>query len=157
MTLAVLEDALATFGGCALIVSHDRWFLDKVATGILAFEGDGRVELYEGSCSDYLARRPTVEPPRPAPVARPAPVVKEPPRRRLGFKERKELEGIEAVIVAAEGGVAELERALQDPGLYAARGAEVPARVAELEAARRRVDGLYARWQELESLREADR
>ena len=42
MTLGVLEDALAHFGGCALVVSHDRWFLDKVATGILAFEGNGR-------------------------------------------------------------------------------------------------------------------
>ena len=45
VTLGVLEDALADFPGCALVVSHDRWFLDKIATGILAFEGDGRVDL----------------------------------------------------------------------------------------------------------------
>src|SRR5207248_4664315 len=58
VTLSVLEDALTRFPGCALIVSHDRWFLDKVATGILAFEGEGRVVLYEGDFSFYLARRP---------------------------------------------------------------------------------------------------
>ena len=46
-----------TFAGCALIVSHDRWFLDRVATGILAFEGDGKVTLYEGSYAFYAERR----------------------------------------------------------------------------------------------------
>jgi ATPase subunit of ABC transporter with duplicated ATPase domains len=48
-TLGALEEGLASFAGCALIVSHDRWFLDRVATGILAFEGNGQVTLYEGS------------------------------------------------------------------------------------------------------------
>jgi ATP-binding cassette subfamily F protein uup len=155
MTLGVLEEALASFGGCALVVSHDRWFLDRVATGILAFEGDGRVGFYEGSCSDYLARRrPAPEATRPTAAPRPAPAAARPARpRKLGFHERKELDGIEAAIEEAEGAVAALERTLQDPGVYAARAAEVPALVGELEAARRRVDGLYARWQELEALR----
>ena len=57
-TLGALEDGLITFPGCALIVSHDRWFLDRVATGILAFEGDGKVTFYEGSYSFYAERRP---------------------------------------------------------------------------------------------------
>jgi ATP-binding cassette subfamily F protein uup len=52
-TLSALEAMLTEFGGCALIVSHDRWFLDRVATSILAFEGDGRVELHRGNYSDY--------------------------------------------------------------------------------------------------------
>src|SRR6185503_16697645 len=56
-TLGALEEALADFAGCALIVSHDRWFLDRVATGILAFEGDGRVVFHEGDHSTYVARR----------------------------------------------------------------------------------------------------
>ena len=57
-TLGALEDGLVHFPGCALIVSHDRWFLDRVATAILAFEGDGKVVLYEGSYSFYAERRP---------------------------------------------------------------------------------------------------
>jgi ATPase subunit of ABC transporter with duplicated ATPase domains len=56
-TLRALEEALEEFGGCAVIVSHDRWFLDRVATHILAFEGDSQVRWYEGSFSDYEADR----------------------------------------------------------------------------------------------------
>jgi sulfate-transporting ATPase len=52
-TLRALEEALDAFGGCAVVVSHDRWFLDRVATHILAFEGDSQVYWYEGSFSDY--------------------------------------------------------------------------------------------------------
>jgi ATP-binding cassette subfamily F protein uup len=151
MTLGVLEEALAAFPGCALVVSHDRGFLDKVATGILAFEGDGKVSFYEGSCSDYLSRR-RAQPPAPVekPSAAPRPAAERP--RKRTFKENQELGAIEGLIAEAERAVAELEAALQDPTLYATRSAEVPARVAALEAARRRVDELYARWQELEAI-----
>ena len=71
VTLGVLEEALASFPGCALVVSHDRWFLDKVATGILAFEGDGQVEFYEGDCRPtWHARQPAQTPaPKPQPSA----------------------------------------------------------------------------------------
>lgn len=57
MTLSALEEALSVFPGCALVVSHDRWFLDRVATSILAFEGDGRVTRYAGNYSDFLSQR----------------------------------------------------------------------------------------------------
>ena len=56
-TLRALEEALEEFGGCAVVVSHDRWFLDRVATHILAFEGESQVRWYEGSFSDYEADR----------------------------------------------------------------------------------------------------
>ncbi len=56
-TLRALEEALEEFGGCAVVVSHDRWFLDRVATHILAFEGDSQVCWYEGSFTDYEADR----------------------------------------------------------------------------------------------------
>ena len=52
-TLRALEEALENFGGCAVIISHDRWFLDRIATHILAFEGDSRVVWFEGNYSDY--------------------------------------------------------------------------------------------------------
>jgi ATP-binding cassette ChvD family protein len=56
-TLRALEDALLDFAGCAVIISHDRWFLDRIATHILAFEGDSHVEWFEGNYQDYEADR----------------------------------------------------------------------------------------------------
>jgi ATPase subunit of ABC transporter with duplicated ATPase domains len=56
-TLRALEDALLQFAGCAVIISHDRWFLDRVATHMLAFEGDSRVVWFEGNYADYEADR----------------------------------------------------------------------------------------------------
>ncbi len=56
-TLAALEEALEEFAGCAVIITHDRWFLDRIATHILAFEGDSRVEWFEGNYADYEADR----------------------------------------------------------------------------------------------------
>jgi ATPase subunit of ABC transporter with duplicated ATPase domains len=54
-TLRALEEALENFAGCAVIISHDRWFLDRIATHILAFEGDSKVVWFEGNYSDYEA------------------------------------------------------------------------------------------------------
>jgi ATP-binding cassette ChvD family protein len=56
-TLRALEDGLEAFAGCALVISHDRWFLDRIATHILAFEGDSQVRWFEGNFSDYEAHR----------------------------------------------------------------------------------------------------
>jgi ATPase subunit of ABC transporter with duplicated ATPase domains len=58
-TLRSLEDALLEFAGCAIVISHDRWFLDRIATHILAFEGDSRVVWFEGSYQDYDKDRRT--------------------------------------------------------------------------------------------------
>jgi ATPase subunit of ABC transporter with duplicated ATPase domains len=56
-TLRSLEDALVNFAGCLVVVSHDRWFLDRIATHILAFEGESRVVWFEGNYQDYEANR----------------------------------------------------------------------------------------------------
>ena len=56
-TLRALEDALLAFAGCAVVISHDRWFLDRIATHMLAFEGDSHVEWFEGNYQDYEADR----------------------------------------------------------------------------------------------------
>jgi ATPase subunit of ABC transporter with duplicated ATPase domains len=56
-TLRALEEALENFAGCAVVISHDRWFLDRIATHILAFEGDSKVVWFEGNYSDYEADR----------------------------------------------------------------------------------------------------
>ena len=54
-TLRALEDALVTFPGCVVVISHDRWFLDRIATHILAFEGEGEAVWYEGNYQEYAA------------------------------------------------------------------------------------------------------
>ena len=53
ITIRGLEEGLGTFAGCAVVISHDRWFLDRIATHILAFEGDSEVYFFEGSYSEY--------------------------------------------------------------------------------------------------------
>jgi ATP-binding cassette subfamily F protein uup len=149
-TLGALEEGLTSFAGCALIVSHDRWFLDRVATAILAFEGDGAVTLYEGSYTFYAERRPK----RAAPVAkrdtRVAPAPSTPKPRKLTFKETRELEGMEEAIAAAEARVKELEARLSDPETF--KQGSVQDLVAELDRARAEVERLFARWQELDAI-----
>ena len=56
-TMRALEEALENFAGCAVVISHDRWFLDRIATHILAFEGDSHVEYFDGNYSEYEADR----------------------------------------------------------------------------------------------------
>jgi ATP-binding cassette subfamily F protein uup len=159
-TLGALEEGLTSFAGCALIVSHDRWFLDRVATAILAFEGGGKVTLYEGSYSFYAERRP--KPERAKRDAREPKDTRPPPAkaagpRKLSFKERQELAGIEAAIAAAEDKVATLEATLSDPAVFKDRGAEVQQLIAELDSARADVERLFARWQELDAIAAAEK
>jgi ATPase subunit of ABC transporter with duplicated ATPase domains len=56
-TMRALEEALENFAGCALVVSHDRWFLDRIATHILAFEGDSKVVWFDGNYSEYEEKK----------------------------------------------------------------------------------------------------
>ncbi|MEB3222895.1 MAG: ATP-binding cassette domain-containing protein [Candidatus Sericytochromatia bacterium] len=156
-TLRALEEALLDFPGCAIVVSHDRYFLNRVATSILAFEGDGRVVRSEGDYDTYLARAAARSEAAAAPVpkqdaapARPAP--RPEAARKLSFKEARELEGLPGDIEVAEAALAALEQTLADPDLYAHRGEEVPALIADAEARREAVARLYARWEELEGL-----
>ncbi|MDX2094022.1 MAG: ABC-F family ATP-binding cassette domain-containing protein [Kofleriaceae bacterium] len=152
-TLGALEEGLIAFPGCALIVSHDRWFLDRVATGILAFEGNGKVTFYEGSYAFYAERRPkSVSEARPKTESKDTRSPKPAGPRKLTFKEKAELAGMEAAIAATEARVTELEANLQDPNVFKERGAEVNQLVAELDAKRAEIERLFARWQELEAI-----
>jgi ATP-binding cassette subfamily F protein uup len=167
VTLNVLERLLLGFDGSVLLVTHDRYFLDKVATAILALEGDGHAVRYPGNYETYrtlkeqalamaAAERPAAEAPRaPRPPAG-APTGSEGRTRRPGrltFKEQRELEGMEGAILAAEGRKAELEGSLSDPATYQRAGAGVAELRSELERVSADVERLYARWQELEALR----
>jgi len=158
LTISALEQMLIDFDGTALVVTHDRWFLDRVATGILAFEGEGRVVLYEGSYSTYRALRASGA----AQVGRsrdPAASEKKErePRRSskpatLTYAERLELQAILPRIEEAEAKVAALEAQLADPALYqgAAAASEVPRLTGELRVAREEAARLLERWEALE-------
>ena len=160
-TLRALEDALVAFAGVVIVVSHDRYLLNRVATCILAFEGEGQVRLYEGDYDFYAARRAEQRrklaeqqsqsrsarrsAARPAAPQRP---------RRLTFAERRELEGMEETILLAEEEVGRLSAWLEDPEVYRLHGEQVPAQVAALRSAEAQVEALYARWEELDALRD---
>jgi ATP-binding cassette subfamily F protein uup len=117
-TLVTLEDYLDGFNGCLIVVSHDRYFLDRTVEHIFRFEGGGRVREYPGNYSAFLeARRVDEEaPPAQTPlkaVAKPArPSNKGAAKRKLSFKERKELEELEARIESTEVRQAEIEAEL---------------------------------------------
>lgn len=154
VTLNVLERLLLGFTGALLLVTHDRYFLDKVATRILAVEGDGHVVAYPGNYSLYRKLRAQAQAPALAlPPARGssavrAPLATNPKATKLGYLDQRELEGIEAAIQAAELLRAAHEAALVDPVIYSDSGASVLAR-SNFAAAAAEVDRLYARWEEL--------
>lgn len=161
-SLRMLEEALADFDGAVLVVSHDRYFLDRICDQIVAFEDEG-VRVQAGNYSYYLEKRQEREQrARQASEAagRSRPAAPPPPRksnrpRKLTFKEQRELEGMEAAILAAEQRVQELEATLNDPQFYATRAREAPGLVAELEQARATVAGLYDRWHELDDVKKS--
>jgi ATP-binding cassette subfamily F protein uup len=151
-TLGALEDLLAAWPGCVLVVSHDRYFLDRVATTILSFEGDGRVVRYPGNYSTYLSLKPEPEtkPSTPPPAQKKSTDSPGGPKA-LTYAERIELEGILDKIAAAEEKVTAIERELSDPALYATRGQDAKRLQTELDAARADVGALTSRWESLES------
>ncbi|MEI6225920.1 MAG: ATP-binding cassette domain-containing protein, partial [Deltaproteobacteria bacterium] len=152
VTLNVLERLLLDFGGAVLLVTHDRYFLDKVATSILAFEGDGKAIRYPGNYEMY--RRLRAPSPQAPAAAReiPRPVERSRPARKLSFNEQRELAGIEQAILVAESRKSTAEAALSDPATYQKGGDTVPALRAEMENAAAEAERLYARWQELERI-----
>jgi ATP-binding cassette subfamily F protein uup len=151
VTLGILDGLLRAFTGSVLLVTHDRYFLDKVATSILAFEGAGRVVRYEGNYSMYRRLRPAPLPAEaPKSVSRPAPSSPLQTPRRLSYLEQRELEGMEAAIEQAERTQRELEAALADPAV-ATRAERLQELSAQLERASAEVNRLYARWQALEA------
>ena len=150
-TLDVLEESLTTFEGGLVLVTHDRFMLDRVATGIVALDGRGGAETF----ADYAQweRAPRLQTPHPAlsPEGRGGKSTSARVRsKRLGYLEQRELDAMQAAIVEAETAREMCRRAAEDPGI-ASDPAGLQARYAALEDARAEVDRLYARWAELEA------
>ncbi len=154
-TLRLLEEALVAFGGCVLVVSHDRYFLNRVCTSILAFEEDGSVRYHVGNYDRYLEMRATPAPETLAAKGGQTSTTAAPKPRKLKYKEARELETIEADILAAEQEASRLETVFADPELFLRPKEEWTTVEAELGAARKKVASLYARWGELEKLASA--
>jgi ATP-binding cassette subfamily F protein uup len=154
-TLRLLEEALLHFKGTVISVSHDRYFLNRICTHILAFEGEGRIFYDAGNYDDYLAKRAKrLAAAAPAGEVKPGTPGKRLEKvRKLSYKETKELESMEAIILKAEDDVARLEGIFADPEVYTKQAAKVSALEAELTAARHAVAKLYKRWEELEAIR----
>jgi len=158
LTLRVFEEALAVFPGCVLVVTHDRFFLDKVATGVLGFGrtpgSAGNVAVCQGGYAQLRrlreaaaleARAAETERARAARATRTRPTK----RGGLTYLEKEELAGMEARIESEEAAVAHLEEAYADPAVWqdgATLGLELQRK---LDVARATVEGLYVRWEEL--------
>jgi ATP-binding cassette subfamily F protein uup len=155
-TLGALEAMLVDFGGSAILVSHDRWLLDRVATSILSFEAAGRVEFHVGNYSDFRARKPRNEPDkkeskRSAPPSnRKRRVAEDAPPKGLNTRERRELEELPDQIEEAEAEVLRLQSALAEPEVYQGDGERAATLRGELERAQGEVDRLSTRWEALE-------
>jgi ATP-binding cassette subfamily F protein uup len=152
-SLRMLEEALAVFGGTVLVVSHDRYFLDRICDQIVAFE-EGGIHIQPGNFSYYLEKKKERQQyykkfEHSAEPVKSSGAVQAQPARKLSYKEKQELETIEDVILDAEKKVAALESELNDPSLYSIRGADAANIAESLEKARREVARLYERWEEL--------
>jgi ATP-binding cassette subfamily F protein uup len=161
-TISAVEELLVEFEGSALVVTHDRSFLDRVATDILAFQGDGRVLHYAGNYEDYRTlrgeeQRDDEREKGSSGAMKPARVERTRVKPNgLTYAERLELEAIADRIEAAEALVRSLEEQLVAPALYARADGHKEATLisAQLDQAKAGAADLVARWETLEEKRE---
>jgi ATP-binding cassette subfamily F protein uup len=159
-TLRVLEEALIAFPGVVLVVSHDRYFLNRVCTDILAFEGNERITHSAGDYDYYLEKKQrtavkSVVGPRPILKAETKRAIESKPAkpRKLSFKETRELEGMESQIQAVEAEIARIEGLFASPDFHREHGTRTTELKAELADAKENLTKLFARWEELEAIR----
>jgi ATP-binding cassette subfamily F protein uup len=162
-TLDLLEELLIDYSGTVLVVSHDRAFLNNLVTSVLAFEGHGVVNEYVGGYDDWVRQRPEAttaaetgpapaKPATPPATAKPAVGAK---ARKLSFKEQKELENLPGEIERLEGEIAATTAAMAQADFYQQSRQIMTQTQSELADKQIRLETAYARWEELESLREA--
>jgi ATP-binding cassette subfamily F protein uup len=152
--LEVLEDSLEEFTGALVLVSHDRALMDRLCTEVVGLDGRGGSAVY-ASVEQWLAAYERAAEEAAKPAALPAPrraAPPPPPRpRKLGFREQQELAGMEVAILAAERAVTDCEADVQQAATAGHVALAETCRA--LDLAKAEVEGLYARWQELEARR----
>ena len=168
-TLRVLEEALIAFPGVVLVVSHDRYFLNRVCTGILAFEGEERVAYSLGNYDYYLEKQKRAaaalsggsasatgwSAKNAAPAARSDAAKPATKGRKLSFKETRELEGMEAEILRVEQEIGRVENLFAEPDFHKNHATQTTALLADLAANKEKLNQLFTRWTELEALKAA--
>jgi ABC transport system ATP-binding/permease protein len=150
-TLDLLHEMIAEFAGTLLLVSHDRDFLDRLVTSVIAFEGGGRLREYAGGYSDYRRQRPARDEAQQAP-AKPAPKPgrEATQRARAGKGAQRELARVLARIETLQASVRDLEQRLSDPDLFRRDAKTFAAASAKLGAQRAELEAAEQRWLELE-------
>ncbi|MBE3637647.1 ABC-F family ATP-binding cassette domain-containing protein [Mangrovicoccus algicola] len=159
-TLDLLQDVLGEYDGTVILVSHDRDFLDRVASTTIAMEGNARVTAYPGGWSDYQAQkdpapsedagRPRTEKPVQAAAAAPGPAPKPAAKPRLSFTEKHRLEELPATIARLEAEIAKLEQLLADPDLFTREPVKFRKATEALVARQEALSSAEEEWLELE-------
>jgi ATP-binding cassette subfamily F protein uup len=148
-TLDVLEQSLEEFPGALVLVTHDRYLLERLSTELLALDGAGGAAPY-ADASQWERAREQAEAPASASKAPPAPAASKPAAKKLNWNEQRELEQMEAKLLDAESLVESLQQVVSDPAV-AADHVKMHEACARLHDAQQRVEQLYARWSELEA------
>ena len=160
-TLDLMEEVLASYEGTLLMVSHDRDFLDRLVTSVIAVEGGGEIREYVGGYTDYVRQRPAprVEAPRSsAPKAsetRQRPAESKARSARMSFRDRRRLEALPGEIEAMTAERGRLEAALSDPGFHARDRAGATTAARRLDELRSEIETAETLWLELAALDEA--
>jgi ABC transport system ATP-binding/permease protein len=152
-TLDVLEDSLLEFSGALVLVTHDRWLLDRVSTRLLALDGTGRADWFADYAQWEAAQARSADDARnPTPTFAVHAVKASPKRKGLSYREQQEWEKIEEQILKAEEIVAACQTAANDPAIASSAEA-LQERYTALHTAEADVERLYARWAELDEKR----
>ncbi len=154
-TLELLEELLTDYQGTLLLVSHDRAFLDNVVSSTLVLEGEGRVGEYVGGYTDWLRQRPAAAAAVAAATAKPGLAREQPaavaaPKRKLSFKDQRELEQLPKRIEELENAIAAHGEAMNDPAFFKQDSATITRANEAVAALQAELDAAYARWSELD-------
>lgn len=154
-TLTVLENFLQNFAGCLIIVSHDRYFMDRIVDHVLAFEGDGKIKDFVGNFSEYREWKkteigsPKSDTSTPLSVTNQQPTTNtQQPKKKLSFKEQRELETIEKEMPELEKKRAEILEKLNNEADYE----KIATLSAELEKVSEKLEEYEMRWLELQEI-----
>ncbi len=153
-SLRILEEALIGFDGCVVVVSHDRYFLNRVCTGILAFEGDGVTRFSEGDYDYYVEKRDAdlLSSGNSVPIKEKKGDTREKKQvKKLSYHEQKELDAIEGKIMEAESELENIEKIFADPQFYEKYATQTVELNNKHDDAKKVVKSLYDRWEELEN------
>ena len=154
-TLRLLEEALEQYKGCVIVVSHDRYFLNRICSGIIAFEGDAKVEYTLGDYDYYLEKRKERDKRiikkevKKESASSPAPPPQKP--KKLSYLEQRELDSMEEKVMEVDAEIERIESMFADPDFFKKHGDQSAELHSELTELKEKSENLYARWEELEN------